>query len=247
MPRKARQVSCSGFFHVIVRGIGKQILFEDKSDYLYYLYLLEKNSKCCSVRICAYCLMENHVHLLLFDQNRNLSLFMKKTGISYALYFNGKYERTGHLLQDRYKSEPVESENYLLTVFRYILKNPEKAAICPASEYEWSSYHCYGHNNTFVDTDVLSGLIGDIVHYQTFISEEDDDVCLEYNQVRMTDSDAISIIKQLGFENGIMISSLPREERDNTVKMLLISGVSIRQIERLTGISRGVVQNIKKK
>lgn len=100
MPRQARQSSETGYFHVIVRGNGKQILFEDSSDFRYYLSLLERCSSETSVAVCAYCLMENHVHLLLHDTGTDLSLFMKKLGVSYSIYFNKKYERNGDSLRD---------------------------------------------------------------------------------------------------------------------------------------------------
>ena len=101
MSRKARRLSGSGFFHIIVRGIGKQILFEEKSDYLYYLSVLQKYANDSTVKVCAYCLMDNHVHLLLFDQNQALALFMKKIGVSYANYYNKKYQRIGHVFRKR--------------------------------------------------------------------------------------------------------------------------------------------------
>ncbi|MBQ3849619.1 MAG: transposase, partial [Clostridia bacterium] len=104
MSRQARRLSETGYFHVIVRGIGKQLLFEHDDDYRYYLMLLERYISQLSVSVCAYCLMENHVHLLLKDSKNELSLFMKKMGVSYSSYFNKKYDRTGHLFQDRFFS-----------------------------------------------------------------------------------------------------------------------------------------------
>ena len=94
MSRHIRPISESGFLHVITRGIGKQLLFEEREDYLSYLSRLEKFSKETKVVICAYCLMENHVHLLLLDQNRQTAVLMKKLGVSYAHYFNKKYEES---------------------------------------------------------------------------------------------------------------------------------------------------------
>ena len=91
----------------------------------------------------CYCLMENHMHMLLDDQNGNLDVFMKKLGVSYVAYYNRKYCRVGRLIQDRFKSEPVETEVYFSTVFRYILQNPEKAHVCKTRDYIWSLYKEY--------------------------------------------------------------------------------------------------------
>ena len=243
MPRQARRMSESGYMHLIVRGIGKQTLFEEASDYRYFLSRLERYSLETSVRICAYCLMENHVHLLARDDNKNTPLFMKKLGISYSGYYNKKYDRQGHLFQDRYLSEPIENEAYLLTAFRYILNNPVEAGICPAAEYEWSSYRLYGNADTFVDTTLLFELIGDGERYKAFIAAENDDHCLEYHGLRRDDQWARDVIQKcLGEANGIALQGYERAKRDDALKRLKEQGLSIRQIERLTGINRGVIQ-----
>ena len=127
MPRQPRQFGNSGYMHLIVRGIGKQILFENQDDYSFFLAILRRFSTETSVSILAYCLMENHVHLLVHDEQHHSPLLMKKIGVSYSRYFNRKYKRSGHLLQDRYRSEPIETDGSLIRVFRYILNNPEGA------------------------------------------------------------------------------------------------------------------------
>lgn len=83
--------------------------------------------------------MENHVHLLLRDTKDQLDLVMKKITGSYAYYFNHKYDRSGHLFQDRYGCEVVEDDAYLMTVIRYIHRNPEKAGIAKAGDYRFGA------------------------------------------------------------------------------------------------------------
>lgn len=189
MPRPARKQSESGYQHVIVRGIGRQLLFEDANDYRYYLWLLEKYSGETGVTVCAYCLMNNHVHLLLFDMEAQVSLFMKKMGISYTAYFNRNYERVGHLFQDRFKSEPIENEPYLLSVFRYILRNPEKAGICSAFEYPWSSVSLYG-KDSFADVSFLTGKFASFEDYREFINMGDGEPCMEADPAETKDEAA---------------------------------------------------------
>ena len=178
MPRQPRQRSESGYLHLIVRGIGRQALFEEREDYQFFLSILERFSRETGVIVCAYCLMENHVHLLVRDNEERVALLMKKLGVSYSQYFNRKYDRHGHLFQDRYMSEPVNDERYLLTVFRYILNNSQKAGICTAAEYEWSSYRMYGRDGGLVDTTVLHALIGGDERYAEFIAAANEDQCL---------------------------------------------------------------------
>ena len=245
MARQARNNTCGCYLHVIVRGIGKQLLFEEPQDYRYFLWLLEKYSKDTFVDVCAYCLMENHVHLLVYDSEGKIPLFMKKLGVSYSYYFNKKYERTGHLFQDRYQSERIDNDEYLFTAFRYILKNPQAAGISPASQYEWNSYKLYGDTESFVKTDIFSERFKTKENYREFIEADEDDVCMDISSVRIGDNRAKEIIRdKLGCESGTAIQSFDRENRDNAIRLLLDNGLSIRQVERLTGISRGVIQKI---
>ncbi len=243
MARQPRKMSRSGYMHVIVRGIGKQLLFEEKNDYIFYIASLEQYSQELKVTVCAYCLMENHVHLLLYDPERQVPVMMKKLGVSYSRFFNKKYERTGHLFQDRYRSENVENDAYLLTVFRYILRNPEKAGICKASEYRWSSYGLYGDKRSFVDTGMLEGMLGEKDKYAEWIAEKNDDECMEYVTQKHDDAWALEVIhKQLNGKSGTTLQNMNPEERDKALREMKKSGLSSRQIERLTGINRGAVQ-----
>ena len=245
MSRHARQINDTGYYHVIVRGIGRQLLFEDAADYRYYLLLLERYSKETEVAICAYCLMENHVHLLVRDAGGGLPLFMKKMGISYAAFFNKKYDRTGHLFQDRYRSESVTDDAYFLTVNRYILKNPQEAGICRYSDYPWSSYKLFDDKSSFVDTSLLSSMLGGYERYDEYLSEESDDFCMEYYPAKLSDERAKEIIKKkLGVESGVILQKYDRRSRDEAIVCLSNAGLSERQIERLTGISRRIIHEI---
>ncbi len=242
MPRHARNIYEGGYRHVIIRGIGKQILFEDEYDYLFFLRILERYSKETDISVCVYCLMDNHVHLLIHDQGTNTPLLMKKIGVSYSAYYNGKYERTGHLFQDRYKCENINDDRYYLIVLRYILRNPEKAGICRTEKYRWSSYHTYGDKNSFLEQSLTYKLMGDKQEYLDYINTENYDSCMEYTG-RKDDAWAKDVISRtLGVSSGTEIQNYGRSERDRALKTLKSEGLSIRQIERLTGINRGVIQ-----
>ena len=244
MPRQARKFSESGYFHAMQRGIGKQLLFEAPDDYQFYLRMLEKYSRETGVAVCAYCLMENHTHLLLHDKEKKISEFMKKIGIRYSYYFNQKYERTGHLFQGRYRSEPVEDEAYLIAVTRYILNNPQKAGICAAKDYQWSSYRCFGDSSSFADMSIIKSLLGDQKAFDAYLEEENDDQCMDFDTgVRHDDKWALRVIHcQLKGQSGTCLQRMDREKRDRELRALKKAGLSIRQLERLTGINRGVIQ-----
>lgn len=248
MPRQSRITSYSGYSHVIVRGIGKQILFEEKEDYYFYLSRMKKYSQELNVTICAYCLMSNHVHLLTYDSEQNLSGMMKKLGVSYSWYFNQKYERTGHLFQDRFLSEPVENEAYLLSVFRYILNNPVKAGIGRAEDYPWSSYREYGNENAFTQPGIIAEKIGDQAHFAAFIRQDDDAPVMEYEKPRHDDQWADRIIREnLEGKSGTVLQQMDTESRNRILMKLIRSGVTTRQLERLTGINRGTIQRLRDK
>ena len=243
MPRQSRVQSRSGYIHVIIRGIGKQILFEDEEDYRRFLSTLERFCLETEIKVCAYCLMENHVHLLVRDPKNRISLLMKKLGVSYSGYFNRKYVRSGHLLQDRYLSENVEEYNYFLTVFRYILKNPQKAGICKASEYPWSSYALYENPPAFMDLTYIQEVFGDEERLEEFINEPENDTCMEFERHYHDDEWAQRTLCQcLNVKSGTILQTFNRKERNDAIKLLKSSGLTNRQIERLTGISKSIVQ-----
>ena len=199
-----------------------------------------------SFEVIAYCLMENHFHLVMKIES-GMDRIMKKICTRYAFYFNSKYERVGHLFQDRYKSIPIENDVYLLTVVRYVHNNPVKAGICPADKYRWSSWRNYAEERGLVRTDLVLSLVGGIsgfLEYSSVIDEENTDTeQLEIHDKRaLSDEAAIDIIRnKLHFESGTQIKALPRESRNEALRTLKQEGLTIRQIERLTGINRGSI------
>ena len=244
MSRKARLTG--EYIHVIVRGIGKQILFEDDEDHLYYLSILQRYRDECRIGIIVYCMMENHVHLLLHDPEGNISVFMKKMGVNYARHYNEKYDRIGHLFQDRYKSEIIKNEQNLLAVFRYILNNPRKAGIAKSEYYKWSSYHEYGKKGCLTDSSMISAMIGSKSQMNAFLKNGEEEEFMEEVVVKHDDDWAKGVISRiLDASSGTVLQQMPKPVRDEMLVKLKAAGLSVRQIERLTGINRGVIQKAK--
>jgi len=243
MPRTARILEDKGYLHIITRGNAQQIIFEDDQDYGYYLKLIKEYASENDITICAYCLMSNHVHLLVHYAERNVAVFMKKVGVSYTNYYNKKYDRMGHLFQDRYKSEVVDNEQYFLTVNRYILQNPVKAGLSKNVDYKWNSYDISSAQNSFVDTSMLIDILGGYDNYVRFMGEENDDVCMEgYSAVRNDEWAEAVMTEILGTKNGNYLVYCGRDKRDAAIRMLKDKGLSVRQISRLTGLGKGIVQ-----
>ncbi|TLS38639.1 transposase [Pseudalkalibacillus caeni] len=161
MPRKARRKSSTGIYHVILRGINKQTIFEEDEDKRKFLETLKKYKRISQFELYSYCLMDNHVHLLIKESEETVSKALKRISSSYVYWYNMKYERIGHLFQERFKSETVETRAYFLT---------------------------------------------------------------------------------LGVTSNSVLQRMDREERDKVLARLKeLNGVSIRQISRITGISKSVI------
>ena len=144
MPRTPRLKSQSGIYHIMLRGINQQIIFEDDEDYIKFIDTLKSYKAISGYEVFAYCLMSNHVHILLKVGKEDLDVIMKRIAGSYVYWYNWKYYRKGHLFQDRFKSEPIDDNEYFFTVLRYIHRNPLKAGITEKiDEYKYCSYNEY--------------------------------------------------------------------------------------------------------
>ena len=96
MPRKARRKSATGVYHIILRGINKQIIFEDADDFRTFISVLEHYRKKCDFGLYAYCLMSNHIHLLIRENKMDIGDVMKKIEVTFVKWYNEKYQRIGH-------------------------------------------------------------------------------------------------------------------------------------------------------
>ncbi len=278
MPRTARKKSESGIYHIILRGINKQTIFEDEEDSIKFLETLVTYKEISGYKIYAYCLMGNHIHLLLKEENEDLGIVMRRIGASYVYWYNLKYGRCGHLFQDRYKSEPVEDENYFLTVLRYIHQNPLKTGVVKdIASYTWSSYCEYVETTSgdssygcqkqqlqkpsplvcqkplllVCDVGYALGLFEEdrekgMDSFKRFHEVESDDKCLDIDdKKRITDKEAIEIVKRIcHITHCTDIKGFKKDKRDRCLKALKKEGLSMRQIARVTGISRGTIMKV---
>lgn len=256
MPRSARQKSRSGIYHVMLRGANRQEIFHDDYDCKKFLDLILRYKIEKEMEVFAWCLMNNHVHLLLKEGNESVSLTMKRIGVSYATYYNNKYMTTGHLFQDRFRSENVETIRYLLTVTRYIHQNPVKAGIVAKNEeWRWSScagyYGKMAYPKGLLDRHHILAMFSDksfeaAEKFKEFNEIHNDDLCLDDNvgvRVKLSDEEARILIKQLlGVIEIAHVKSLPREKRNEMLRSVKqIKGLSQRQIARILGVSANLV------
>lgn len=248
MPRQARKKSASGIYHIMLRGINNQVIFEDEEDNNKFIETIKTYKAISGYKIYSYCLMSNHVHLLIKVEKEDLDLILKRVAGSYVYWYNWKYYRRGHLFQDRFKSEPVEDDSYFLTVLRYIHQNPIKGKIAKGiDEYVFSSYNDYiKGKNELIDLDFVFSIISK-EDFIEFHKEENDVKCLDYDEhdFRLSDTDAKKIIQKVcKCTNTTEIQTIEIDKRNKYIIKLKEKGLSIRQISRLTGISKGIVERI---
>jgi putative transposase len=146
MTRKSREWYPNVMMHITSRGNRRNDLFRDDEDYQVYLstieYVMEKNSA--QFELISYVLMSNHVHLQVQTKEMHIKCFVGRLNNLYAKYFNNKYNYVGHLFQERYGSEIIADDKYVLEASRYIHLNPVRAKMVKKpEEYIWSSYRMY--------------------------------------------------------------------------------------------------------
>ncbi len=222
--------------------VPKWYLFEEKADYEKLKETIEKVKEEMGFKIYAYCFMSNHVHIVMAEKNTgDISLIMKRILTKYARWYNIKYGRSGALIANRYKSVPVELDEYFLQLVRYVHQNPIKAAVAEKIEdYPYSSYHDYTAGKGLTDTELLMGMVSreEFIEYHQEIGKIEFRVT---DSVKKTDDDVLRFLrKRFGIENAKSVAKLSKAERDKILAELKVK-FPVRQLQRVTGISRGVI------
>lgn len=252
MPRGERKRSSIGMYHIMLRGIDERELFLSDVDHIEFIEYIRKAKEKSNCYLYGYCLMKNHAHVLLKEDNEKVGDIVRRIAVGYAQYYNYRYGRMGHLFQNRFTSEPIEDEKYFLTVLRHIHQNPvETGTVKSVSDYRWSSYREYVSSGKVevIDRDfaleLLSGRSGFVNFMQ--VKNDNDDVCLEYNyKKRYTDDDLRDTIS-----SNIDIEKLGEVDKEERNKMLReikeMTQVSNRQLSRVLGIGRGILEKANSK
>ena len=243
MPRTSRKLSKTGVYHIIIRGVNKDIIFKDDEDRKKFLQLLKYYKTQLNCKIYAYCLMSNHVHLLIEDKNLKIGELMKNITCVYAGEYNKKYKRVGHLFQDRFKSQNVEDQDYLFRLIRYIHRNPEKAGICETKNYKWSSYNEVMNGSKIIDRDLILGIYNDNKFYaiqkfkKQMIEENDDILDSAYIKEKISDIEARRLLEYM-----IKTKQIPeineKSLKDVVYRIKQIRSISTEQILRVLEINK---------
>ena len=243
MPRSARIKAESGFYHVIQKATGGQNLFEDTLDFRTYLEYLKSKSEANGVGVIAYCLMSNHIHLLVQDSDGHLSEMMHALAMSYAQHFNKRGGHIGHVFQQRFKSQPIEDNGYLLQAVRYIHNNPAKAGICSAPDYYWSSYREYVGKPEIADTAGVLELCGGVDGFKAFSAQYERDERVFEKPDRLSDAAAMVVAEEiLGPLPISELKAADKGRRNTLLFQLRRAGISVRQLSRMTGIGKNIIE-----
>lgn len=265
MPRGSRKKSESKIYHVMIRGNERKEIFLNDDDKFKFIEILKEKQHGKKYSIYAYCLMDNHVHLLVNEGDETISQIMKKINISYAYYFNKKYGRVGHLFQDRFKSEAIEDEGHLLSAMRYIHNNPVKAYIVmQAQDYKWSSYGRYVGKDQYTKDSIDEEFILRMFScerekamelFKEFSRQENQDSFIEYkeekkvNKTIQNEQEARAyIVEQIRTHHvsleEIKNASNIKIRNDLILKLKNKSSLSVRQIAEILGVGRNIVQRM---
>lgn len=255
MPRKARTKSSTGIYHIIIRSVNQQLIFEEDADYQKFLYILSDCKQQYQFNLFAYCLMSNHIHLLVKDNQDNLSSFMNSLESKFVRWYNIKYNRYGHLFQGRFHSIPIETDKSFLQVLLYIHENPVKSNICKYStEYRWSSCsEYYSKKETWIDTSFAIGIFDSRFDLLAYFHQHTSDKISEITEPstplhRYTDERALEIFKQISHCNSPAdVQKLGKVPRNELIAKLCSLNLTHKQIARFCGISRITVSRIHKR
>jgi putative transposase len=174
MSRRPRVWFPGAIYHITSRGNRRSIIFNNQEDYDRYLSLITETQAELPFQLHAYCLMSNHLHLLVETTTTPIQEIMWSIQTSYANYFNKRYQLDGHVFQGRYGAKLIDSQKYFVDAGRYIHMNPIDAELVEhPSDYKWSSYQYYVNGNPppFLNTSKTISLFPGTKSYQFFVEK----------------------------------------------------------------------------
>ena len=243
----------TGFYHVCARGMGKQLIFEGDEDRWEFLELMRD---CCreeGVTVIAWCLMGNHVHLVLADYEDAMSAAMHRLLLTYARRFNKRTGRTGHLFQNRFDRRSLDTDRYLMAAIRYVHANPQEAGIALIERYPWSSFaeylRAYDNDTTrgFSDPSCVLELFGSAEGFIAYSLSTPDGSEPALCDMKETEWERHAFADKMAKSLGVPlrgVKAAPPARRDTVIVGLHDAGFTVRQSERYTGIGKSTVSRI---
>lgn len=257
--RKARKKSITGIYHVILQGNNKEPLFLDSEDFAKFIeiirskkYFLDENGEQKQAfAIYGYCLMPNHLHMLIMEKDFDIGKNIKRIAISYSDYFRRKYQCCGHIFQDRFKSEPCEDDDYFKTLLCYIHQDPIKSGLCGhVNNYKWSSWSEISgkSEDPICDIHVVLRMmtLGEWRH-EILNEIPEESPCLEFDKFnRPFDSEVAKYICEIsGCRNIEDFKKRPLKKKITVIlKCRTLPNVTLRSIARVSKVGNSTLRRI---
>ena len=243
----------TGFYHVSARGTGKQIIFETDADRWEFLELMRDCCRDRGVTVVAWCLMSDHVQLVLADYEDGMSAAMQRLLLTYARRFNKRTGRTGRLFQNRFDRRALDTDRHLMAAVRRVHANPQEADLGLIERYPWSSFAEYlrafddDARMGFSDPSAVLELFGsaeDFIAYSLETSDGSDPVIHDMEE---TEWERHAFADKMAKGLGVPLKELKTVAPvrcDAIIYALHEAGYTVRDIERYTGISKSTVSRI---
>lgn len=246
----------TGFYHVCARGTGKQLIFEGDDDRWEFLELMRECCRDAGVTVIAWCLMDNHVHLVLADYEDAMSAAMHRLLLTYARRFNKRTGRTGHLFQNRFDRRSLDTDWQMMEAIRSVHADPQEAGISLIERYPWSSFaeHLRAYDGDaadvargFSDPSCLLELFGSAEGFIAHSLSTPDGCDPAMPVLEETEWERHAFAEKMAKRLDVPLNELKTvapSRRDRIIFALHDGGYTVREVERYTGISKSTVSRI---
>lgn len=243
----------TGFYHVCARGTGKQLIFESDEDRREFLELMRDCCREAGVTIVAWCLMDDHVDLVLLDYEDEMSAAMQRLLLTYARRFNKRTGRTGCLFRERFERRSLDTDWQVMEAIRSVHANPQEAGIALIERYPWSSFaeylRAYDNDMTrgFSDPSCVLELFGSAKAFIAYSLSTPDSGEPALCDMKETEWERHAFAEKLAKGLGVplhVVKAAPSAQRNVVILGLHDAGFTVRQIERYTGIGKSTVSRI---
>lgn len=243
----------TGFYHVCARGTGKQLIFETDDDRWEFLELMRDCCHDAQVTIVAWCLMGDHVDLVLLDYEDEMSAAMQRLLLTYARRFNKRSGRTGHLFRDRFERRSLDTDWQVMEAIRSVHVDPQEVGISLIERYPWSSFaeylRAYDNDMTrgFSDPSCVLELFGSAKAFTAYSLSTPDACEPAMPDMEETEWERRAFADKMAKRLGVPLNELKTvapSRRDGIIFALHDGGYTVREIERYTGISKSTVSRI---
>lgn len=246
----------TGFYHVCARGTGKQIIFETDDDRWEFLELMRDCCRDAGVTVVAWCLMSNHVHLVLADYEDAMSAAMQRLLLTYARRFNKRTGRAGCLFRERFERRSLDTDWRVMEAIRSVHANPQKAGMSLIERYPWSSFaeHLRAYDSGaadatrgFSDPSCVLELFGSAEGFIAYSLSTPDGGEPALCDMKETEWERHAFADKLAKGLGVSlhgVKAAPSAQRDTVIVGLHDAGFTVRQIERYTGIGKSTASHI---